>query len=222
MERQLRGWILRSSPQPQVCPRPAILNCKLSTNTSSSHNAQRSWLNQLVYSKTLQGSFESLLRPPLQGCLGTLVWSAFGAHPSAICCILTCPNQPLQERKWTLVRFNRTKWGRLKSTLRNWLLLYFSVKTKSSVRYHFLNICAQSYAQPCDSCYNVLRLCNAVWSRYFGAECVVECSGTDISHAFLFSNHNRISPTNRLVCNAYRTESLVPNGSIRIPVSLHP
>ncbi len=25
--------------------------------------------------------------------------------------------------------------------LRNWLLLYFSVKTKSSVRYHFLNIC---------------------------------------------------------------------------------
>ncbi len=33
---------LRTSSQPQVCPRPATLNCKLSTNTSSSHNAQRS------------------------------------------------------------------------------------------------------------------------------------------------------------------------------------
>ncbi len=33
---------LRTSSQPQVCPRPAMLHCKLSTNTSSSYNAQRS------------------------------------------------------------------------------------------------------------------------------------------------------------------------------------
>ncbi len=32
----------------------------------------------------LQGSFESVPRPPRQGGIGTLVWSAFGAHPSAI------------------------------------------------------------------------------------------------------------------------------------------
>ncbi len=94
---------LRTSSQPQVCPRPAMLHCKLSTNTSSSHTAQ--WLRQLVYSKNaqffcswvclrsdrvlttniqLQGSFESVPRPPRQGGIGTLVWSAFGAHPSAI------------------------------------------------------------------------------------------------------------------------------------------
>ncbi len=35
-----------------------------------------------------------------------------------------------------------------------------------------------------DSCYNVPRLCNAVWSRRFEAGCVVECSGTDISHTY--------------------------------------
>ncbi len=38
MERRLCGWILRTSSQPQVCPRPAMLNCKLSTNTTSSYN----------------------------------------------------------------------------------------------------------------------------------------------------------------------------------------
>ncbi len=54
--------------------------------------------------------------------------------------------------------------------------------------------------------------------------CIVERSGTDISHtlsSFLFQT-NRISPTNRSVCNAHRTESLVRNGSIRIRISLHP
>ncbi len=130
--------------------------------------------------------------------------------------------------------------------LRNWLLLYFSVKTKSLVHYHFLNIrivfavrCA--YLRACadatrinealhpnrshwkhlslrdqrnDSWYNEPRLCNAVWSRRFGACCVVE-------HALLFSNHNRISPMNLSVCNVFRIESLVLNGSIRIRVSLH-
>ncbi len=42
--------------------------------------------------------------------------------------------------------------------------------------------------------------------------CVVERSGTDFTHtlqALLFSKRNRISPTNRSVCNAHRTESLV-------------
>ncbi len=63
----------------------------------------------LTANEPLQGSFESVPRPPLQGGLGMLVWSAFDAHPSAICWILTCPNQPLQEGKRTLVRFNRTK-----------------------------------------------------------------------------------------------------------------
>ncbi len=40
-----------------------------------------SWVS-LWSDEPLQGSFESVPRPPLQG-LGTLVWSAFGAHPSA-------------------------------------------------------------------------------------------------------------------------------------------
>ncbi len=92
--------------------------------------------------------------------------------------------------------------------LRNWFLLYFSVKTKSFVCYHFLNIriifavlrlpsrsCwhgeyqdrhpnrshwkRRSLHDQCnDSCYNVPRLCNAVWSRRFGAGCIVEHSGT--------------------------------------------
>ncbi len=43
-----------------------------------------------------------------------------------------------------------------------------------------------------------------------------------IFHTLLFSNHNKISPMNRSICNAYQTESLVPNGSIRIRVSLQP
>ncbi len=32
-------------------------------------------------------------------------------------CILTCPNEPHQDGKPTLVRFNQTKWGRCESTL---------------------------------------------------------------------------------------------------------
>ncbi len=122
---------LWGSSQPQVCPRPA--NCKLSTNTSSSHNAQLttaaglvqkmpssfcSWVclrsdRVLTSNEPFQGSFESAQRPPLQGGLGTLVWSA----PECDCCILTCPNKPHQEGKQTLVRFNRIKWGRCESTL---------------------------------------------------------------------------------------------------------
>ncbi len=38
----------------------------------------------LTTNEPLQGSFDSVLRPPLQGGLGTLVWSAFGAHLSVI------------------------------------------------------------------------------------------------------------------------------------------
>ncbi len=38
----------------------------------------------LTTNEPLQGLFESVPRPPLQGGLGTLVWSAFGAQPSAI------------------------------------------------------------------------------------------------------------------------------------------
>ncbi len=128
--------------------------------------------------------------------------------------------------------------------LRNWLLLYFSVKTKSSVHYNFLNIHIifaalriRAHADTAsinqalhpnhshwkrlylrdqcnDSCYNVPRLCNAVWSRRFGA-------GFKL---FYFPNISniRISLTNLSFCNAYRTESLVPRGSIRICISLHP
>ncbi len=36
--------------------------------------------------------------------------------PECDCCILTRPNEPHQEGKWTLVRFNWTKWGRCEST----------------------------------------------------------------------------------------------------------
>ncbi len=38
----------------------------------------------LTTNEPLQGLFESVLRPPLQGGFGMLVWSAFGEHPSAI------------------------------------------------------------------------------------------------------------------------------------------
>ncbi len=38
----------------------------------------------LTTNELLQGLFESVPRPPLQGGLGTLVWSTFGAHLSAI------------------------------------------------------------------------------------------------------------------------------------------
>ncbi len=38
----------------------------------------------LTMNEPLQSSFAIEPRPPLQGGLGTLVWSAFGAHPSAI------------------------------------------------------------------------------------------------------------------------------------------
>ncbi len=37
----------------------------------------------LTTNKQLQGSFERVPRPLLRGGLGTLVWSSFGAHPSA-------------------------------------------------------------------------------------------------------------------------------------------
>ncbi len=42
----------------------------------------------------------------------------FLCAPECDCCILTCPNEPHQEGKRTLVRFNRTKWGRCESTLK--------------------------------------------------------------------------------------------------------
>ena len=38
----------------------------------------------LTTNKPLQGSFESVPRPPLQAGLGTLIWSAFGARSRAI------------------------------------------------------------------------------------------------------------------------------------------
>ncbi len=50
----------------------------------------------LTTNEPLQGSFESVLRPPLQGGLGTLVWSAFGAHPTVIAA-------------FSLAQMNRTK-----------------------------------------------------------------------------------------------------------------
>ncbi len=36
----------------------------------------------------------------------------FWCAPECDCCILTCPNEPHQEGKRTIVRFNWTKWGR--------------------------------------------------------------------------------------------------------------
>ena len=52
----------------------------------------------LTTNEPLQSSFESVPRPPLQAGLGTLVWSAFGAHPSAIAA-------------FTPAQTNRTKGG---------------------------------------------------------------------------------------------------------------
>ncbi len=155
MERQLRGlpnnektalflWVFESwdliwssdqisirlctSSQPQVCPRPTMLNCKLSTNTSSSHNAQRSWFIQkmrssfcswvclrsdriLTTNKPLQGSFESeLFKEVSVHLFGPLL-----VRTRVRLLHLTCPNE---EGKRTLVWFNRTKWCRCESTLR--------------------------------------------------------------------------------------------------------
>ncbi len=115
--------------------------------------------------------------------------------------------------------------------LRNWLLLYFSMKTKSSVRYHFLNI-GIVFATRSRSCWRgeykpgsspeplALKaplftwsvqwlLPHAVWSR-----CFVERSDTDISHtlsSFIFQTY-RISPTNRIdasLVNIYSTSDAV-------------
>ncbi len=127
---------LRTSSQPQVCPRPAMLHCKLSTNTSSSHTAQ--WLRQLVYSKNAQfflqlGLFEVRSRSHYKRTAPGFVWKCtettssrryrytclvrFWCAPECDCYILICPNQPHQEGNRTM-RFNRTKWGRCESTLR--------------------------------------------------------------------------------------------------------
>ncbi len=110
------------------------------------------------------------------------------------------------------------------------------MKTKSCVRYNFLNIhiifaarctylraradtasinqalhpnsshwkCLSLHDQCNDSCYNVRRLCNTVWSSLFGAGCVVERSGTDISHTFIF--FNIIGLVQRIVRFVMRTE----------------
>ncbi len=43
----------------------------------------------------------------------------FWCTPKCDCCIHICPNKPHQEGQRTLVRFNRTKWGRCESTLRD-------------------------------------------------------------------------------------------------------
>ncbi len=66
----------------------------------------------LTTNELLQGSFESVRRSRY-ACL-VHFWCA----PECDCCILTCPNEPHQEGKRTLVRFNRTKWGGCESTLR--------------------------------------------------------------------------------------------------------
>ena len=54
--------------------------------------------DHVLTNEPLQSSFESVPRPPLQAGLGTLVWSAFGAHPSAIAA-------------FTPAQTNRTKGG---------------------------------------------------------------------------------------------------------------
>ncbi len=62
----------------------------------------------LTTNKPFQGSFESVPRPPLQGGLGTFVWSAFGAHPSAIAAFSPVQtNRTKRENK--LVQFSRIK-----------------------------------------------------------------------------------------------------------------
>ncbi len=66
----------------------------------------------------LQGSFESMPRPPLHEGLGTLVWSAFGAHPSATAAFSPAQTNHTKRGKPTLVRFNTTKSGRCESTLK--------------------------------------------------------------------------------------------------------
>ncbi len=113
---------------------------------------------------------------------------------------------------------------------------YFSVKTKSYVRDHFLNIliifasgcaylraCADtasinpnrsqwkrlSWRDQCnDSCYNVLRLCNGI----------VEHSGTDISHTKLFYFPNIIGLVQRIVRFVMRTKQFNTNFCIVTPL----
>ncbi len=105
--------------------------------------------------------------------------------------------------------------------LRNWLLLYFSVKTKSSVRYNFLNILIV-FAVRCSlvltwrvetrlftrtariesaSLYVISAMTPATMCRssatLYAAGCVVECSGTDISHFKLFYFPNIIGLVQR-------------------------
>ncbi len=71
-------------------------------------------------STPLQGSFESVPRPPLQGGLSTLVWSTFGVHPSAIAAFSSAQtNRTKRSRGLNLVWFNRTKYGRSESTLKD-------------------------------------------------------------------------------------------------------
>ncbi len=127
---------LRNSSQHQVCPWPAMLNCKLSTNTSSSHNAQRSLFSPKMHSSFLQlDLFEVGSRSHHKQTAPGFIWKRtettssrrsryaclfrFWGAPKCNYWILTCPNEPHQELKRTLVQFNRTKWGRCESTLRS-------------------------------------------------------------------------------------------------------
>ncbi len=57
-----------------------------------------------------------------------------------------------------------------------------------------------------DSCYNVLRLCNAVWSRRFGAGCVVEQWHWYFTHFKLFYFPIIIGLVQRTVRFVMRTE----------------
>ncbi len=75
---------------------------------------------------------------PLQGSLKR--WSRyaclvqFWCTPECDCCILTCPNEPHQEGKRTLVWFDRTKWGRCDSTPKDltYLTVCFAFRQLSS------------------------------------------------------------------------------------------
>ncbi len=72
----------------------------------ASERAFCNWVgSRPVDSHTLnQSSFGTEPRPPLQLGLGSIVWCV----PECICCIHTCPKDPHQRGKLTIVRFNHS------------------------------------------------------------------------------------------------------------------
>lgn len=79
------------------------------------HSSSGSWVWSrsapvLTTNEPLQSSPESVPFPPLQGVLGTLVWSAVQVHPS-----VNRAKNRTEGKKQTIELFSWTKWGRCRS-----------------------------------------------------------------------------------------------------------